>query len=86
MVYLEQSATAWRQQLPEEAPARDFDFTVSVVSESSEYTEVVITEDDTEEGKSSDTWSLKDWLPAIIGVSAVIVVAVVLLLRRRSRS
>jgi hypothetical protein len=57
-----------------------------VVSESSEYTEVVITEDDTEEGNSSDTWSLKDWLPAIIGVSAIIVAAVVLLLCRRSRS
>ena len=66
--------------------ARGFDSTVSVATESSEYTEVVITEDDTEQGKGSDTWSLKDWLPPIIGVSAIIVAAVVLLLRRRSRS
>jgi len=68
--------------------ARDFEFTVTVVSESTEYTEVIAGQDgnsDTDNGDSSAGFDLMKWLPAIIAAAIVVLgaVYVTLLVRKR---
>jgi hypothetical protein len=79
-VWLGQGGSAAIQQ------ARDFEFTVTVVSESTEYTEVIAGQDDDTNNESGSVgFDLMKWLPAIIAAAIVVLgaVYVTLLVRKR---
>jgi hypothetical protein len=66
--------------------ARDFDFSVTVVSESTEYTEEIVGQGEApQEADETSGFSLTNWLPAIIAGVVVILGAILipLLVRRR---
>jgi hypothetical protein len=66
--------------------ARDFDFTVTVVSKSSEYTETIPGQGgDSNSGSGSAGFDLSKWLPVIIAAAIVVLgaVYVTLLVRKR---
>lgn len=66
--------------------ARDFDFTITVVSESTEYTETIPGQDgDSNSDSGSTVFDLMKWLPAIIAAAIVVIgaVYVTLLVRKR---
>lgn len=73
--------------------ARDFDFSVTVVSESTEYTETIVGQDGNADSEGTPAASeegtdgslLKSWLPVIIAGAVVILGAIIipLLVRRR---
>jgi hypothetical protein len=67
--------------------ARDFDFTVTVVSESQEFSEVIVGEDGTDgvaETTGTASSAVTRWWPAIVGGAAAAIVGGVIGSRRRS--
>jgi hypothetical protein len=66
--------------------ARDFDFSVTVVSGSTEYTEEIVGQGEApQDAEGTSDFSLKSWLPAIIAGIIVVLGAIIipLLVRRR---